>query len=106
MSKRATSQRRSQLKKYGITLEDFTRLIAKQNFRCKICSRFLHIYQPGKGLSGGTRPNVACVDHCHKSGKVRGILCGPCNVAIGKLDDDPKRCRLAARYLETSNRTP
>ncbi|MFF3908865.1 endonuclease VII domain-containing protein [Streptomyces sp. NPDC001848] len=40
------------------------------------------------------------VDHCHKTGKVRGVLCFNCNSAIGKLDDDPDIGRRAVAYLE------
>lgn len=40
------------------------------------------------------------IDHCHSSGVVRGLLCSPCNVAIGFMKDDPERLRSAAKYLE------
>jgi hypothetical protein len=40
------------------------------------------------------------VDHCHKTGRVRGVLCFNCNSAIGKLGDDPDAVRRAAAYLE------
>ncbi len=42
------------------------------------------------------------VDHCHESGRVRGLLCMNCNIAIGKMRDDPNLLREAAMYLESS----
>lgn len=73
--------------KFGITLEFFKLLVAEQEGRCAICGRgdmTLH------------------VDHCHKSGSVRGLLCMPCNTAIGQLGDDPERIRKAALYVESA----
>lgn len=40
------------------------------------------------------------VDHCHETGEIRGLICRPCNHALGHMKDDPKRLRAAARYLE------
>lgn len=41
-----------------------------------------------------------CIDHDHASGKVRGILCGKCNIAIGLFKDDPELMARAAAYLK------
>ena len=43
------------------------------------------------------------VDHDHKTGKIRGLLCMPCNTALGKFRDDPKLLRKAIKYLEKAN---
>jgi 5-methylcytosine-specific restriction endonuclease McrA len=78
------------LKPYGITHAEFTAMLAAQNGRCAIC-----------GHSDLSVPNLfPLVDHCHKTGKVRGLLCMNCNQAIGKMGDDPERLRRAALYLE------
>jgi hypothetical protein len=71
---------------YGLTLEGFEALVAKNEGRCWICRDFA---------------DPPCVDHCHQTGKVRGILCRDCNTGIGRLGDDPKRLRAAIKYLET-----
>lgn len=41
------------------------------------------------------------IDHCHETGKVRGVLCFACNTALGKLGDDPERIRALAAYVES-----
>lgn len=67
---------------------DYEMMLKSQNGVCAICS----------GVnSNGDR---LAVDHCHKSGKIRGILCRNCNTAIGLLCDDLSRCRAATAYLE------
>jgi hypothetical protein len=53
----------------------------------------------GKATEPGRWGNLH-IDHCHKTGKVRGVLCSECNSAIGKLKDDPDLLRKAIVYLE------
>lgn len=80
--------RAGQLKrKFGLTVEDYDRMVAEQEGSCAICRRPC---QTGRRLA---------VDHCHKTGAVRGLLCHSCNLGIGKLGDDPERLLSAARYL-------
>ena len=76
--------------KYGITMKEYDRLFFLQKGRCAICPTTLE------------RDRDTHVDHDHNTGKVRGLLCGPCNRAIGLLQDDPQRCKNAATYLETA----
>lgn len=76
------------VRKYGMTWADFTDLLEQQDGVCAIC----------RGLPNGPGTRLH-IDHCHNSDKVRGLLCGKCNTAIGLLDDDPARAESAAAYL-------
>lgn len=66
--------------RYGITKQDKQTIIEKQQGLCAICGNAL---KTGKG--------GAQLDHCHKTGKIRGVLCMPCNVFLGKIKDDPTK---------------
>lgn len=81
-------------KKYGITLDDAHELLAAQGGVCAICSTPLLLGVP-QTLTG----SEAAVDHCHSTGKVRGILCGRCNKGLGLFLDNPSSLRAAAAYL-------
>lgn len=78
---------------YGISLERFKEMRDSQNGVCAIC---------GKPETMKFRGVVASlsIDHCHKSGSVRGLLCSSCNRGIGILGDSPERLRAAADYIE------
>jgi hypothetical protein len=78
---------------YGITLEDKIRMSEQCGGQCQSCGDTVGI-------------DALVVDHCHTSGVVRGLLCGPCNRAIGLMRDEPKRLRSAARYLEGAQSHP
>lgn len=85
------SRRRKQnlLKLYNLTEDDYNNLLEAQQFRCKIC---------GKPWTFGTLH----VDHDHKTGKVRGLLCGLCNSMLGFADDNPDILLKALQYIRTS----
>jgi hypothetical protein len=76
------------LRSFGLTIEERDTLFAAQDGLCAICR---------------ARP-IKYLDHDHPTGKVRGGLCGPCNMGLGQFDDDPSRLRTAAKYLETHKR--
>lgn len=79
----------SQLRiKYGLTLEAYEQMLASQGGGCAIC------HGPPKSKRGFH------VDHDHKTGKVRAILCGGCNVGIGYFYENPKLLIAASKYLE------
>ncbi len=75
---------------YGLTAEDYQRLLAAQNGACAVCNE--------------KSERRLCVDHCHATGEVRGLLCSNCNTAIGLLDDDPDRMLAAALYVLRARR--
>jgi hypothetical protein len=79
---------------YNLSIEEYVLLLAKQEGKCAICKC--------TESRDGTR---FAVDHCHDTGKVRGLLCRPCNSAIGFLKDDYHNALAAARYLEASQPT-
>ena len=81
------SNRRRLLKKYDLSELDYHRLLVDQGGTCKICGG---LCTSGKRLA---------VDHCHKSGEVRGLLCRNCNLGLGHYRDNPKLLLLAAKYL-------
>lgn len=84
---------RTRLKrKYGITAAAYDALLQGQGGVCAICQ--------GARAAQGKRPLV--VDHDHATGAVRGILCDYCNVALGRMGDDPARLEAAAAYLRRS----
>lgn len=68
----------------------YERLLRAQNELCAICSTA----DPGRGNKR------FCIDHCHKTGVVRGLLCHKCNSGLGRFEDDPKIMRRAVAYLE------
>lgn len=74
---------------FGITIEDRDRMFAEQDGLCAICKSDPH---PVQGLQ---------VDHCHATGRVRGLLCSKCNRGIGYFKDSPELLRRAAAYLRT-----
>ncbi len=102
----AKSRRQHLMKKYGITVEEFQALWASQKHQCGICSKVLREKAEGVGRLKSNKGNVACVDHCHVTGRIRGILCSNCNTAVGYLRDDPAIARAAARYLDSTQPTP
>lgn len=75
--------------RYGITRADFEALLERQGGVCAICGR-------DQTDSRGAR---LCIDHDHETGEVRGLLCTPCNLAIGYFQDDIQRLADAAVYL-------
>lgn len=88
LTKRLKKRNPYRFKRYGITNEEYTRLMIEQNHQCKLC------LTPQQDLS-----NQLAVDHCHTTGKIRGLLCISCNMALGHLRDNPRLCLKAADYL-------
>jgi len=73
--------------KYGITKEFFEKMLEMQNFSCEICQmKFDDKHRP-------------YIDHCHRTNKVRGLLCMHCNTGLGHFEDDPELLKSAMEYL-------
>lgn len=83
-------------KQYGITGEDYLKMLEEQEGRCYLCGQ--EETTKIKGKAGQTRR--LSVDHCHAKGHVRALLCGKCNTGLGYFRDDPQLLRKAADYLE------
>ena len=77
-------------KKYGITSEDYERMHENQDGKCAICETT---------ETGDRRAKHFTVDHCHETGKVRGLLCHRCNTALGLFEDKTDRMNNAIQYL-------
>jgi Recombination endonuclease VII len=80
---------RERARRYGLSLEEFRAILARQGNACAICKR------------SGVR---LYIDHCHDTRMVRRLLCGKCNTGLGFFGDDPVRLRAAADYLEEARR--
>ena len=73
---------------YGITPDQYQSMFDSQNGSCKICS--IHQDKLSKRLS---------IDHCHDTGKVRGLLCGNCNLMLGYAEDKVDLLQKGINYL-------
>ena len=76
---------------YGITPDDYNRMYEDQKGCCKVCGN----------QSGNTKFHI---DHCHDTGKVRGLLCDTCNRGLGYFKDDTRLLQNSIEYLEANAR--
>jgi len=76
-------------KQTGLSESEYQRLFALQKGVCAICKR----------VQNSSRYTRLAGDHCHKTGKLRGLLCFNCNTGIGLFKDDPERLLSAVSYL-------
>lgn len=81
------------LRRFGLTLEDYRQMLESQSGLCAICNR-----PETQKHQGGAVKHLA-VDHCHQTGRVRGLLCADCNRLLGIVEDDPIRLQSAISYL-------
>lgn len=79
--------------KHGLTLDDYDALLRAQDGRCASCADVLD----DSNKSRGAHP----VDHCHATGRIRGILCHGCNTALGLLRESPERAECLIAYMRT-----
>ena len=80
-------KRRYLMSSYGLTKDEFDAMLKKQNNCCAIC-----------GSSDWGKPSPS-IDHCHTTGKVRGLLCNNCNRGLGLLKDSTEVIKNAIKYL-------
>jgi hypothetical protein len=71
------------LRRYGLTAIDYVAMLLDQNDRCAVCQKVRPLH----------------VDHCHVTGRVRGLVCVVCNTAMGMLGDDADRLQRAADHI-------
>ena len=80
---RANVGRANRRRKYGLSEPEFQALVSRSGGRCGICGA----------------EAALCVDHCHETSRVRGLLCLHCNLGLGHFRDDPERMQAAIAYL-------
>lgn len=78
----------------GLTMERVNALLAEHNYRCALCGR--HADEFKKGLA---------IDHCHETGRIRGVLCMPCNTSLGQLGDNVESMYGIINYLNKTMNT-
>lgn len=95
LEKRKIVERKADIKKYGLTLEDLEKMLQDQDNKCAICGKevFLH----GSSVD---KNNIAHVDHNHATGEVRGLLCDKCNRGLGYFMDNTDYLLSAISYLK------
>ena len=84
--KRYKIARGKRIRSYGIQVDEFEAMMLDQDSKCYICL-------------GDNGLIALCIDHDHKTGKVRGLLCNNCNRALGLLQDKPELLIKAVDYL-------
>lgn len=78
---------------FGLTIEDYAKMLKQQKGVCAICGK------PETTIVKNILRNLV-IGHCHKTEKIRGLLCGRCNRVIGLMQDSPTFLKAAADYLE------
>lgn len=87
---------KNNLKKFGLTVEIYNNMLKAQNHVCAICEK-------PEMTKRNNKIKQLSVDHCHATGKVRGLLCTKCNTGIGLLREDPIIIQKAKDYLTETN---
>lgn len=82
-------------RKYKMSAAEYEALLAIQDGVCAICGG-------GEKVERNGRRRRLCIDHCHRSGEVRGLLCGTCNSGLGQFYDNPDLLQAAILYLRRS----
>jgi hypothetical protein len=78
-------------RQYGITVAEYDEMLMSCGYKCEICGTPVQRAR-WKGVGGQS----ACIDHCHSTGRIRGVLCRQCNSWLGRVNDKPEA---AVAYL-------
>lgn len=92
LQRRFESQEKEKARKYKITVEDLRNMREQAKGLCSVCNL-------PPTLNGKSSMSLH-IDHCHETGRVRGLLCARCNLTLGRAEDDPELLRKLASYLE------
>ena len=85
--------RKCMFKKFGLSVEEVDSILENQQHKCPICNGEITLDTKAH------RNDKAVLDHCHTTGKVRGLLCGNCNRFLGQIDDDVNTAERLLEYL-------
>lgn len=78
---------------YGLTKNEYLRMLTEQDSKCLCCGKELTLFASDRSV-------VPVVDHCHRTGKVRAILCTACNTVVGRVESASDIVQKARQYLE------
>ncbi len=92
-----TKYRNKVIRSYGITEEDYEQMLEEQDFVCAICGQEETTINPQTSY-----PYPLSIDHNHKTGKVRGLLCKHCNLVLGQIEKRPRIVNSCLTYLENN----
>lgn len=90
---------KTRLSRYGVSRNEYERMAKEQGYKCKICGS--KDPKTRMGSLDDLRYKF-CVDHCHETGVVRGLLCMQCNVGLGKFSDSIGNLESAIKYIRES----
>ena len=93
---RQVKRKRDVKYQYGVEWNFVEQLYREQDCKCSICGKKLALYS-----SADDPREVLSVDHNHRTGEVRGLLCGMCNTGLGTFRDDKRLLKAAIEYLES-----
>ena len=87
-------------KKYGLSTAQVIQMHEERDYKCDICNG----NQPPRKVGKTSYiSDTMAIDHCHKSGKIRGLLCHVCNTFLGAVKDDTRILKKMINYLERNN---
>lgn len=91
-----TQTKSYRLRTYGLSHEEYLEMLEEQNHVCAIC------HNPEELLNPSGTPRPLCVDHCHTTGNIRGLLCNRCNILLSRAKDNVSILQNAIQYLKDS----